>query len=232
MKLTILGKYGPYPQGKDTACSGYLVEEDNTRILVDCGPGVLSRLQSLIDIRTLNAIYLTHLHFDHTSDLLPLRYYLDDLNICLNVIAHVTDTPYAKILLEHPRFNIVNINGTSNINIGDLKLSFYKMEHPVVNYGILIEGQRKKLGITGDTSYCENVIKLAKKCDFMLADCSKAVGFNGPHMGADKAIEIINRTNTTILATHQTPFKNTDKLFKDSDRIILVKELHCYDLNE
>ena len=110
MKLTILGKYGPYPEGKNTACSGYLVENEDTKILVDCGSGVLSRLQSTIDIRTLDAIYLTHLHFDHTSDLLPLRYLLDDLNLKLKVITHVTNSDYSNILLNHNKFNIINVD--------------------------------------------------------------------------------------------------------------------------
>lgn len=229
MKLTILGKYGPYPAGENTACSGYLVEEGNTKILIDCGPGVLARIQSLIDFKELNAIYLTHLHFDHTSDLLPLRYFLDDLNTTLNVITHVTDTPYSSILLNHPRFAIIDINENSKIDIGNLKLTFYKMEHPVINHGVLIKGISKSLGITGDTTYCENVIKLARESDFLLADCSKPIGFKGPHMSADKAFEILKQSNTTILATHSTPYKSTDSLFDITDRIIPVEELSSYE---
>ena len=43
MKLTILGKYGPYPQDSNSACSGYLVEHENVKILVDCGSGVIGK---------------------------------------------------------------------------------------------------------------------------------------------------------------------------------------------
>ena len=229
MKLTVLGKYGPYPQGENTACSGYLIEDGNTKILVDCGPGVLSRLQSFIDIKTLDAIYLTHLHYDHTSDLLPLRYYLDDLNHDINIITHITDTPYADILLNHKHFILTHIDETSIINIGSLNLTFYKMGHPVVNHGILIKGT-KNLGITGDTVYCKNVLKLANESDYLLADCSKPIGFTGPHMSADYAFKIIKKTNTTILATHATPFQNTNNLFDNNSQIIPVEELKTYTL--
>ena len=229
MKLTILGKYGPYPQDGNTACSGYLVEEGNVKILVDCGSGVLGRLKSMINLKELSAIYLTHLHFDHTSDILPLRYLLDDLGIKVKIITHITNTEYCNILLNHPKFDIININDTSNIDIGHLKLSFCKLEHPVVNHGIIIEG-KVKLGITGDTIYCENVLNMARNCDYLLADCSKPIGFKGPHMSADKAISIVEQTNVTLFATHATPNKNTDHLFEKYPNIIPVEELKTYQL--
>lgn len=228
MKLTILGKYGPYPQDSNSACSGYLVEHENVKILVDCGSGVLGRLQSLIDLRELSAVYLTHLHFDHTSDMLPLRYLLDDLNVKLDVYTHLTGSDYEKILLGHNRFTLHHIDGNSKINIGNLNLTFYKMDHPVINHGVLISGD-VNLGITGDTRYCANVLELASKSDYLLADCSKPVGFNGPHMTAFHASEIAQNSQAIILATHVTPGKPTDDLF-DGKKIIPVEELKTYDL--
>lgn len=229
MRLTILGKYGPYPQDANSACSGYLVEQDNTKLLIDCGSGVLGRLQSKINIKDLDAIYLTHLHFDHTSDILPLRYLLDDLNHKLTIITHLTNSSYEQILLNHPRFNIIDINESSNLDLGCLKLSFYKMEHPVVNHGILIKGD-KNLGVTGDTVFCDNVIKLACESDYLLADCSKPIGFKGPHMSADKAIKILDSSNTKIFATHVTPNSDSSSIFKNEDRIITVEENATYEL--
>ena len=76
MKLTILGKYGPYPAAGG-ACSGYLIEQGSTRVLIDCGNGVLSRLQQVCKIKDLSAIVLSHLHSDHMADMLVLRYALE-----------------------------------------------------------------------------------------------------------------------------------------------------------
>ncbi len=230
MKLTILGKYGPYPQDSNSACSGYLVEQDNVKLLIDCGSGVLGRLKSLIDMKDLTAVYLTHLHFDHTSDLLPFRYLLDDLNVKLNVYTHLTGSDYEKILLTHPRFIVHDINGNSSVDIGNLNLTFYKLDHPVVNHGVLIKGD-VNLGITGDTKYCDNVLNLAVKSNYLLADCSKPVGFKGPHMTAAHAKELSAKTNATILATHVTPNKSTDHLF-DGVKIIPVEELKTYELKK
>ena len=229
MKLTVLGKYGPYPQDRDSACSGYLIEQDDTKLLIDCGPGTLGRLLSTIDIRNLNAIYLTHLHYDHTSDLLTMGYLLDDLNLTIPVYTKLTGKDYEKILFSNKHFKAIDINGSSNIKIGCLNLAFMKMDHPLVNHGVLIKGD-VNLGITGDTKYCENVVTLAKKSDYLLADCSKPTGFKGPHMGAEYAFKIINETNTTILATHVTPNSEVD-LFSKEKRIIPVEELKTYILN-
>ncbi len=44
MRLTVLGK-SPWWQDADGACSGYLVEEDDTCLLVDCGNGVFGKLR-------------------------------------------------------------------------------------------------------------------------------------------------------------------------------------------
>ena len=56
MKLTVLGKYGPFPAAG--VCSGYLVEKENTKVLIECGSGVFSRLQQVCPINELSGIIL------------------------------------------------------------------------------------------------------------------------------------------------------------------------------
>jgi ribonuclease BN (tRNA processing enzyme) len=56
------------------AQSGYLVEEDGRRLLLDCGPGVLARLRELEQWPRVDAIAITHLHLDHWGDLVPWAY--------------------------------------------------------------------------------------------------------------------------------------------------------------
>ena len=77
MQLTILGNNGPFP-APNGACSGYLLESDSgdTRVLIDCGPGVLARLMDLGGPAALDAVLLSHLHYDHMSDMLPMQYAL------------------------------------------------------------------------------------------------------------------------------------------------------------
>ena len=73
MKIHVLGRYAGCP-GPGGSCSGYLVEVGSQRILLDCGPGVLGRLQTVCTLEELDAIVLSHLHADHCLDLIPLSY--------------------------------------------------------------------------------------------------------------------------------------------------------------
>lgn len=75
MELTILGGSAAAPNPGD-ASSGYLVTSGETALLLDCGSGVVARLRARIDERDLSAVVISHLHSDHTLDLIALRYAL------------------------------------------------------------------------------------------------------------------------------------------------------------
>src|SRR4029077_6322872 len=70
--LHVLG-CAPASGNPGEACSGYLVSAGGSRILLDCGPGVLSSLLAR-DAAPLDAIVLSHLHYDHVADLIPLGF--------------------------------------------------------------------------------------------------------------------------------------------------------------
>ena len=68
MKLTVLGCSGSLP-GPDSPASGYLVEEDEYRLVLDLGHGALGTLQQHVAPQDVDAIILSHLHSDHCIDL-------------------------------------------------------------------------------------------------------------------------------------------------------------------
>src|SRR5919112_531836 len=75
MRLTVLGK-SPSWQDADGACSGYLLEDGDTAVLLDCGNGVFSKLRKFRDYTQVNAVVLSHMHADHFLDLVPFAYAL------------------------------------------------------------------------------------------------------------------------------------------------------------
>src|SRR5918997_1586055 len=75
MRLTVLGK-SPSWQDAGGACSGYLVEEEGTAVLVDCGNGVFSKLRQFVDYVDVDGVVISHLHADHFLDLVPYSYAL------------------------------------------------------------------------------------------------------------------------------------------------------------
>ena len=70
MKFTVIGCSPAWPN-PGGAHSGYLLESDGKRLLVDCGPGVLSRLRETQAWPHVDAIAIAHFHRDHWGDLVP-----------------------------------------------------------------------------------------------------------------------------------------------------------------
>jgi ribonuclease BN (tRNA processing enzyme) len=70
VRLTVVGCSPAWPN-PGGAQSGYLVESDGGSVLLDCGPGVLSRLRQTSEWPDPDAIVLTHFHLDHWGDLVP-----------------------------------------------------------------------------------------------------------------------------------------------------------------
>ncbi|APW98024.1 MBL fold metallo-hydrolase [Halobiforma lacisalsi AJ5] len=72
MRITFLGTGSAMPTGERFQ-TGILVQDDGRTLLIDCGSGVLHRLQqSGVGYENVSTILLTHHHLDHVADLLPL----------------------------------------------------------------------------------------------------------------------------------------------------------------
>lgn len=227
MKLTVLGKYGPYPKAGAGAASGYLVTQGETALVMDMGAGTLARLQQAIDVKKITAVFISHLHYDHTSDLLPFRYLLEDLNHTVTIYTAYSDSEWYKILFSHPNFNVVNISPESAVTQGNFKLSFYEMKHTVPCLAVRVEGE-KTLVYTGDTLYNENIERACRGADILLADCSKPEGFKGPHMNVSHAKELNEKLGIRIISTHLSPDYSPESEYKDYPGITVARELEAY----
>ena len=75
MRLEVLGSWAGSP-GANGACSGYLLADGDTKILFDCGPGVVPVLQEHVEPDDVSAVFISHMHADHSLDLLTYAYRL------------------------------------------------------------------------------------------------------------------------------------------------------------
>jgi ribonuclease BN (tRNA processing enzyme) len=80
MRLTVLGGCGAWPEA-GLACSGYLIEQDGFRLVVDLGYATVPRLLGHADAASIDAVYISHGHPDHCADLNPLLRAQGDLGI-------------------------------------------------------------------------------------------------------------------------------------------------------
>ena len=74
LRLTVLGCSNALPH-PDAPSAGFLVEWEETAILLDAGQGVADRLRRVADPRRLAGVVIVgHMHADHFLDLAGLRY--------------------------------------------------------------------------------------------------------------------------------------------------------------
>lgn len=230
MKLTVLGKYGPFPKAGEGATSGYLLEDGSAKIALDMGSGVLSRLMAATDIAELDAVFISHLHFDHTSDLLPMRYLLDSLNKRLTVITQAEQSQWYDTLFDSPRFDMIHVNKNSELHIKGLTLTFAPMKHPVPCFAVKIGNSQKSFVYTGDTVFFDGLTAFASGADAILSNCTKPIGFTGPHMTTADAIKLAEATGATVLASHFAPDDDPFEDLAGHSNIIPVQEGKTYEI--
>ena len=169
MYMTILGNNGPIP-ATNGASSSYLLESDSgeTKLLIDAGTGSLARLMEIARPETLTAVVLSHLHFDHISDLLPMQYALQFSGRERPLPVFLPRRPErVRSLLECPYYDLFD---HEDIAVGEMRLSFIPAAHPVEGSCVAVACDGAKFVFTGDTNRVPALELFADGCDLLLAD--------------------------------------------------------------
>lgn len=219
MFLTILGNNGPFPAA-DGACSGYLLESDSarTRLLLDLGTGSLSRLMGLLSPARLTGVVVSHLHFDHMSDLLPMQYALQfsDRERPLPVFAPRTPER-VRALLECPWYDLFD---HADITLEEMRLSFIPATHPVEGSCVRVECDGASMVFTGDTNVNPALELFADGCDLLLADAGlPSADWNErkPHLSAALCGQIARDARAgALLLTHLNPACDPQTLIEEA----------------
>lgn len=238
MLLTVLGRHGPYPRAGG-ACSGYLLEDGQTRVLVECGAGVFSRLVQYVSPWELDAIILTHLHYDHCSDLFVLRYALDQQPLLPDgakraVPLYLPSEPRAvrDALCSGALFAPEPISWMEPLTIGSLTISFFPTAHSVPTFGLRVtDGAGRTLCCTGDTGPFDGLVDAIRGADALLADTcfvGEVPQGTAPHLSARQAGAYAKQAGVGALyCTHLWGKFDTEELIKkevDFERAFVVQE--------
>lgn len=218
MILTILGNNGPFPAAGG-ACSGYLLESDSreTRILIDCGTGSLANLNKYYKPHELNAIVLTHLHFDHMSDMLPMKYQLD-MSPIVSLPVYAPDAP-AQVVNALVGGKL-DLYPAEDATIGEMRVSFLPAVHPVKANCVCVECDGQKFVFTGDTNENPPLELFAHSADLLLADAGfleKDWMAGKPHLSALKCGELARSVGAKqLVLTHLNPNYNPVELLAEA----------------
>jgi ribonuclease BN (tRNA processing enzyme) len=219
MRLTILGSGGMMPT-KNRYPAAYLVEEGDTKLLLDCGHLTLARLiERDINLHDITAVGITHFHADHFSNLLPLvqARWVDDMILQKE---HKRLTVFGPSTLEE-RFNKLRevmwpepnesygvefVEGILNRKVGDLVLDTFTVRHvpwfPSVGYKVRAGGA--SMVYTGDLNneqgkeFEDNV----RGADLLLIEAG-AVQLSKTHFTAEQAAQLALRCGVKqVVLTH------------------------------
>ncbi|MCW3813802.1 MBL fold metallo-hydrolase [Micromonospora sp. DR5-3] len=178
MRLTVLGGCGAWPEAGQ-ACSGYLVEHDGFRLLLDLGYATFPRLLQQVTADQVDAVFISHGHPDHCADLNPLlraRALRDDPPAPLPVYA-LPGALDAVLALDRPgmldaAYDLHEFTAGSQFDIGPFRAETRLLPHWVPNAGIRLTGGGRVLAYTGDTGPSPDVVELARDADLLLAEAT------------------------------------------------------------
>lgn len=188
MQLTIVGNRAGMP-ADGAASSGYLVETGQSKILLDCGPGIAAALGNYLHPSFLEAVVISHLHLDHVYDVLPVGKQAmrkaagaPDRRIKLFVPAGarerldrlaalfpVRSTPDLDRAFDLA-YEVVEYEAGSRYTLTDCTLEFVPMAHSEPCCGVRIESPTGSLAFTGDTGWTDNLVTLAAGVDIFLSE--------------------------------------------------------------
>jgi len=174
VRVIVYGGSGAWPAAGQ-ACSGYLVELDGFRLLMDPGYAVTP----LLDPLAVDAVFVSHGHPDHCADLNPLlrgRVLADSSPVPLPVYA-LPGAVDAVLALDGPRMMsggcvVVDVSPGGSFGIGPFTATTRLLPHHVANVGIRLSGGGSSLAYTGDTGPSPEIVALARGVDLLIAEAT------------------------------------------------------------
>lgn len=196
MRLILLGTAsGPTPK-KNRAAPAQIILIDDEAYIIDCGNGVAQQIvKAGVKLSTVRHIFLTHHHSDHNADYgnLMLLAWAADLNhridtygpapikrmtqqfLALNdfdIQTRIHDEgrrPLKSMIVSHEISHQLKHAGLVLKN-AQIKVTATQVVHPPIKSALAyrFEHAGKSIVISGDTTYSENLVKLAKDADVLV----------------------------------------------------------------
>ena len=250
MKLYVLGSGTCVPYAK-RGSSGYALELSGSTILLDCGSGTTGKLaRAGISYLNVDHIFLSHLHPDHTGDLVPFLFatkyaygspygsrrekplsiwggegFLKFFDALKNV--------YGEWIL--PDRMTVNELETGKTEFGGFNVIVSRTPHMDGSLALRVDDKDKSIVYSGDTDYSEALIELATDVDLLVIECSlpdEASKREG-HLTPGEVIEITNISGAKkIVVTHLYPVCDEARVVETIRKNVSAQVIEAQDMLE
>jgi ribonuclease BN (tRNA processing enzyme) len=249
-KLVLLGTGSPFADPAKSGPSLAIVV-NNTSYIVDAGPGLVRRAAQAkelgfpsLDAAQLKTLFITHLHSDHTIGLadIILTPAVLDRNAPITIYGPTGIKKMTADLMRAYKEDIaIRINGlekgdaiayqvyTNEIKEGqiykdsNLTVTAFKVQHGQWEnaFGFVFQTKDKKIVVSGDCTYSENLIKYAKDCDILVHEVYSDAGLKKRtqrwqdyhstfHTSTFQLADIANQVKPKLLVlNHQLTFGTT-----------------------
>ncbi|MCL6598870.1 MAG: MBL fold metallo-hydrolase [Alicyclobacillus macrosporangiidus] len=216
MEIHVLGFWGTYP-GPGEATTGFLLQTDEGRqVLLDCGSGVLAQLFKITSVHALDAVIVTHHHFDHAADLGVLQYALllarlrGERTRPLEIYMPHGPAELERAFHNEPLANLQRLDASSRLEIAGLQASFARTEHPVECLAVRLEGNGKVFAFSADSALSPVLEQVAQGADLFVCEASMYDGQEeearqAGHVTARQAGEVAKRAGAKRLAITHYP---------------------------
>ncbi len=218
VEVIVLGSSGTFPRAGG-ACNGFLAREGDTRVLLDIGTGVLSRLYQWIDPGKLDALVITHLHPDHFLDIYPYRYFLEfqaQGRLPLPVYAPAGAADYIRGLFNEADtskfdrvFKFTDLVPDEPFEVGGLTITPRPVSHLDPTYGLEVAAGGRRFFYTSDTDAFESLVSYCEDVDLLLAETTlRAEDADVPvaHMTTTQVADLARRARVgRLVLTHLWP---------------------------
>jgi ribonuclease BN (tRNA processing enzyme) len=199
-----------------------MLEANGSRVLLDCGPGVLGRLRETELWPHVDGIAITRFHLDHWGDLVPWvwgTFYLAT-NGPLPKPALWVQPGGAQFLtglgeqLGFPdmferTFDLDEYQPDTPFQIGPLVITPTRVPHyKLQTYAFRVEADERTLAYSGDSAPSDELVSAARDADLFVCEATLLRGeLDGEprgHLSLDEAVEAFEASGAKrLLVTHR-----------------------------
>jgi ribonuclease BN (tRNA processing enzyme) len=178
MKITVLGGCGAWPTAGG-ACSGFLLEHDGFRLVLDLGYAAFPQLQKYATAGQVDAVLISHGHPDHCADLSPLlraRALGAEPLPALPVYA-LPGALDAVLALDRPGMLeeaclVREFGAGDRLAAGPFTVDTRLLPHWVPNAGMRVSAGGTVVTYTGDSGPGPDVVALAMDAGLLIAEAT------------------------------------------------------------